>query len=791
MDGRPLSLVIPAYNESAVIRQAVAEADAALARITPEYEILIVDDGSRDATAEQVAEEMQTRPHVRLLRHAANRGYGAALRTGFEAARHDCIAFTDADCQFYLDDLALLLPLTEVVPVAAGYRVNRQDSAKRRFFSWGYNALVKLLLGTRVRDCDCALKVFRKRELAELLPQTNGFFVNTEMLTRARQRGYTVAEVGVRHRPRASGTSKVSLGDIPRTLAALLPFWWSRVLFPNPSPSLLHGARERPAATLRVAAPLLLVLMAALLFFSRLNCPLQEPEESRYAEIPRQMLETGSLAVPVLHGQPYLDKPPLLYWLVMASYTLFGVHDSAARLVPCFAAFLTVLVTYAWGRRAVGPRAAFLGAAVLCLSGRFVYLGRLLTMNGLLALCVVAALAAAHTALLATRLRQRWWLLSALACGLGLLTKGPVALILITVPVLACPLLDPRLARPRWRAWLAYCAVAAGVAAPWYITVTVRDAEFAGYFFWRHNVVRFLTPFDHEEPAWFYLPSLLLGMLPWSLLLPILVRHLGQREGEEATGRPAALGFFLLATLGGLAFFSAAGSKRAGYILPVMPPLALALGTFLDTALARSPALLLARYGYRLTGGVLAAGLAGVLVAMVAGVLSAAEAAVAVFVVVLGFAGWLRYGAGRSAAASWGLCGGATFLLLFAAVQLVLPDYARRFSMRGSLRPQAQLGLTEATPIVCYPRRWDSVSYYLRRNDVTVFTRGQRRELLRDLGSRPETLLVIKSDESLKELLRELPAVLEFVPRGRRGNVTVGVVRPRPVVPPTLVATRD
>src|SRR5438132_5047811 len=252
MDGRPrpavsgwrVSLVIPAYNEAEGIGQAVAEADASLARLGYQYEILVVDDGSRDATATVVAEAVRSRPQVRLLRHTENRGYGAALRTGFEAACHDRVAFTDADCQFDLADLATLVPLTEQQPVAVGYRAERKDSWRRRFISWGYNTLVRVLFGTRVRDCDCALKVFRKDALANLLPRTRGFFVNTEMLTRARQLGYGVAETPVQHRPRLRGESKVSLGDIPRILAALLPFWWSQVLFPK-SGNVREWERER------------------------------------------------------------------------------------------------------------------------------------------------------------------------------------------------------------------------------------------------------------------------------------------------------------------------------------------------------------------------------------------------------------------------------------------------------------------------------------------------------------------------------------------------------------------
>ncbi len=208
--GRRLSLVIPAYNEEAGVRQAVAEADDALAMLADDYEVLIVDDGSRDGTAAIVAEEAANRPHVRLLRHAANRGYGAALRTGFEAARFEYVAFTDADCQFYLDDLGRLLPLAETHPVAVGWREARKDSRLRCWLSRGYNVLTRTLLGTCVRDCDCALKIFRRDALAAILPETNGFFVNVEMLTRARQLGYAVTEAGVRHRPRLRGKHVVA-----------------------------------------------------------------------------------------------------------------------------------------------------------------------------------------------------------------------------------------------------------------------------------------------------------------------------------------------------------------------------------------------------------------------------------------------------------------------------------------------------------------------------------------------------------------------------------------------------
>ncbi|MCX7700997.1 MAG: glycosyltransferase family 2 protein, partial [Gemmataceae bacterium] len=223
-----LSLVIPAFNEEQGIAQAITEADDALSGLGYDYEILVVDDGSDDSTVASAQAAAVGRPRVRVLRHEKNRGYGAALRTGFEAARGELVAFTDADCQFDLTDLRRLIPLTRQAPVAVGYRLDRKDPWRRRFLSAGYNLLIRLMLGTRVRDVDCALKVFRRDALQHLLPKSCNFFVNTEMLTRARQCGMDVRQVGVSHRPRRSGQSKVSMGDVPRTLRTLLPFWWSQ-----------------------------------------------------------------------------------------------------------------------------------------------------------------------------------------------------------------------------------------------------------------------------------------------------------------------------------------------------------------------------------------------------------------------------------------------------------------------------------------------------------------------------------------------------------------------------------
>ncbi len=245
-----ISLVIPAYNEAPVIEQAVWEAEEALTGLFPDFEVLVIDDGSADDTAAVVEKVRPWSPHTRLVRHDVNRGYGAALRTGFEVARFPLVAFTDADCQFDLTELPILAGLADLYPIVAGYRADRKDPWLRRFYSWGYNRLARTLLGTRVRDVDCALKVFRRETLAQLLPESSGFFVNTEMMTRARQLGFPVVEVPVTHRPRASGESKVSIREIPRTASRLLRFWWSNVVAGPSARPVTHAVFQA-----RVVAP--------------------------------------------------------------------------------------------------------------------------------------------------------------------------------------------------------------------------------------------------------------------------------------------------------------------------------------------------------------------------------------------------------------------------------------------------------------------------------------------------------------------------------------------------------
>jgi glycosyltransferase involved in cell wall biosynthesis len=200
-----LSVVLPCHDEEDNVAQAVQEASQAARDAAFDHEVLVVDDGSSDATRRIAAACAVDDRRVRLLVHDENRGYGAALRTGIEAARCDWILLTDADLQFDLSELEDFIGPSQDHDLLVGYRLARMDPLMRRMNAYAWNRLVDRIFDLRVRDVDCAFKLIR-RELAQRLPLTaDGAMISTELVARAKLAGARVAEFGVHHRPRKAG----------------------------------------------------------------------------------------------------------------------------------------------------------------------------------------------------------------------------------------------------------------------------------------------------------------------------------------------------------------------------------------------------------------------------------------------------------------------------------------------------------------------------------------------------------------------------------------------------------
>lgn len=205
---RSLSVVLPAYNEAPNIERVVRDCARYLDTRMPDHEIVVVNDGSTDATGailDALAAEM---PRLRPRHHDRNRGYGAALRTGFEAATRPFVFYMDGDGQFDIRDLDALLPLvTDDRHIVTGYRIARSDPFIRRLNALLFgNFLVRILLGVRVRDLNCAFKIIPKRVLDSIRLESTGALINAELYGRAVRRGFGIKEVGVHHYPRTAGT---------------------------------------------------------------------------------------------------------------------------------------------------------------------------------------------------------------------------------------------------------------------------------------------------------------------------------------------------------------------------------------------------------------------------------------------------------------------------------------------------------------------------------------------------------------------------------------------------------
>jgi glycosyltransferase involved in cell wall biosynthesis len=200
-----ISIAMPAYNEEANIEPQVQAVMQTFLPLTPDFEVIVVNDGSRDQTGSKVRALMARYPNVRLVEHSKNLGSGAAVYSSFIAATKEWVFLTDADRQFDVSEVRRFLPHIERADLILGYRAPRRDPFHRRLNGWGWSALTTLLFGYTARDVDCAFKLFKREILAHISIQVRGATFSAEFLVRAKRAGYTSVEVPVSHLPRRAG----------------------------------------------------------------------------------------------------------------------------------------------------------------------------------------------------------------------------------------------------------------------------------------------------------------------------------------------------------------------------------------------------------------------------------------------------------------------------------------------------------------------------------------------------------------------------------------------------------
>ncbi len=200
-----ISVFFPCYNEQGNVERTVENGLAVLKKIGADYEVIIVNDGSHDATG-SIAEKIASRNNrVKVVHHPTNRGYGSAVQSGFKASTKDLVFFTDGDGQFDMNEMPPLLPLLDRYDIVTCYRINRQDPLIRKINAWCWTQLVCLLFNMKIRDIDCAFKLFKRGSVDAAKLVSTGALIDAEILARATRKDCKITQVGVHHYPRTAG----------------------------------------------------------------------------------------------------------------------------------------------------------------------------------------------------------------------------------------------------------------------------------------------------------------------------------------------------------------------------------------------------------------------------------------------------------------------------------------------------------------------------------------------------------------------------------------------------------
>jgi len=336
---------------------------------------------------------------------------------------------------------------------------------------------------------------------------------------------------------------------------------------------------------------MILVLLVVVGLASNAWRELVQPDEGRYAEIPREMLASGDYVVPRLNDLPYVEKPPLQYWVTAAAYEVFGVRGWVSRLWNLLLGIAGVVVVYLTGRRLWSARAGEFAALILMSTPLYMLVGQLNLLDMGLTFFLTAALCAFLLAQQEGALpgdSRRYMLLCWASVGLGFLQKGLVA---FAVPFLALVVysLLQRDAGIWKRLHLGGGVLIVGaLSLPWLVALGLRDGAYAWFFLVHEHFTRFMTTEHHRDEAWwFFIAVLVVGALPWSFLLLRSAAARLWRRSKAGFDPQRALALWAVVVV---VFFSLSGSKLVPYIMPCVPPLALLAGRALDERAGRGDA---------------------------------------------------------------------------------------------------------------------------------------------------------------------------------------------------------
>lgn len=326
----------------------------------------------------------------------------------------------------------------------------------------------------------------------------------------------------------------------------------------------------------------ILICIALFFFFFKLgDYGLLEPDEGRYSEIPREMLETGNFIVPHLNYIKYFEKPPLQYWLTAFSFKLFGFNEFAARFIPAFFALLGVITLYFLGRRMFNQQVAFLAGLMLITSFEYFALTRILVLDMVLNFFISLALTLFYFGYTSQNKSGLYYHLAYISMALGSLVKGPISLIFPLGIIFFFLLLTNHFKDIKNIRLPSGFLLILLVSAPWYIAVCLKDKNFFYFFFINEHILRFFTKVHGREGNIFYFVGvLLLGFFPWIIFFPLsIIRYFKLRRFKENEPRIIFLlvWFFLIFT-----FFSISRSKLPAYIILVYFPLSLLVASLVN-----------------------------------------------------------------------------------------------------------------------------------------------------------------------------------------------------------------